>query len=194
MILVPRVLIQVGRPCSCSQWPCCTILVFFLAFLQDDLLTTQANQPAKGGKNVSFPSTRNPTPSTRKHQLVRGSRVWRGGGGSGSLAVCGAAKEAVRALHLTAPLSEPSLPSGTIPCCHLQLRCELILPSRVNSAPPWTRREKRRSNQSQMCGSSLRTKQFALISTSNIGLAVTYVSGRCPPSEYLKYKMSSILS
>lgn len=50
---------------------------------------------------------------------------------SGSLAVSGAAGEVVRALHLTAPLSEPILNPRTIALCHLQLCYTLIMPSRL---------------------------------------------------------------
>lgn len=50
---------------------------------------------------------------------------------SGSLAVYGAAGEAVRALHLTAPLSEPTLNPRTIALCHLELWHTLIMPSRM---------------------------------------------------------------
>ncbi len=50
---------------------------------------------------------------------------------SGSLAVYGTAREAVRTLHLTALLSEPTQNPRTIALCHLELWHTLIMPSRL---------------------------------------------------------------
>lgn len=71
------------------------------------------------------PEIPHPPPENTSWREVAGF----GGKKSGSLAVYGAAREAARALHLTALLSEPSLQPRTIPRCHLQLWYELILPS-----------------------------------------------------------------
>lgn len=152
-------LIWVLSPCGCSHCRVATDFFFFFHYLsQVELLTIQANQPAKREKNVPFPSTKK---SHTLHQKTPVGVTQRGlekrKKKSGSLAVYGAAREAARALHLTAPLSGPSLQPRTIPRCHLQLCYEFILSSNprrrtggwLNTTPWWTCRD--RGNGSQMC-------------------------------------------
>lgn len=81
------------------------------------------------GEEWLFPSPHpEMSPSDRKRRLVWGSGDRREK--SGSLAVYGAAREAVRTLHLTAPLSELARNPRTTALCHLEPWRTLIMPSR----------------------------------------------------------------
>lgn len=79
-------------------------------------------------KKLPFSSPRNPHLLEKKNVTGRCQAV-KMKAKSGTFAVCGAAGEVGRALHLTAPLSEPGLNPRTIALCHLEVHHTLIMPS-----------------------------------------------------------------
>lgn len=149
----PRVLIWGSLSVALLQHYC-----FFLSLIRPRCPSHNASKSASRGRKECFLPLNQKAHTLHQKTPVGERQRSSEGKKSGSLAVYGAAREAVRALHLTALLSEPSLHPGTIPRCHLQLWCELILPSNPRlmwagrkQRPLWTRRDVRRCNKSQMC-------------------------------------------
>lgn len=132
MILVPWLLIWAHDPRGCSQaalLQCCYRLFSFITWAKLTFSRYKyASQPREKSM-FSSPQPEIPHPPPENTSWREAVGLGEKKKKSGSLAVYGAVREAARALHLTAPLSEPSLQPRTIPRCHLQLWDKWILSS-----------------------------------------------------------------
>lgn len=106
-------------PLGCSQLQSFSVAKdFFLSLLEPSWPSHGRSKPASRERKECFLPL-NQKSHTLHQKTPVGVRQEKKK--SGSLAAYGAAREAGRALYLTAPLSEPSQQPRTTPRCHLQL-------------------------------------------------------------------------